>query len=340
MVMGSYALSLFVFTVIVNLCLMPLNIKQQKSTSKMTILQPEIKELQEKYKDDKQKLQEETMKIYQREKYNPMSGCFPLLIQMPILFGMIDVIYNPLRHLLNLPAQTIELAQNILARLDISRTYSGFNVQLAIISAIKEQPEAFSALGPNALASISNLNMTLFGMDLTAVPSVSMLTGIFSGGWDPLVLIPIFSGISALIMSLISMRNMVSAPNGPNMKGMMYMMPVFSLMISFSVAGGVGLYWCYSNIVGIGRTTVMNKLYNPKEMAEKAKAEFERRKEEERKARIEARKQAKESGLDGKDKKKGMTAKEINRMKLAEARKRDAEKYGEEYVEVTDKDLV
>jgi YidC/Oxa1 family membrane protein insertase len=58
------------------------------------------------------------MKVYQREKYNPMSGCLPMLIQMPILFGMIDVIYRPLTHLMHLPQETITLAQNILSRMD------------------------------------------------------------------------------------------------------------------------------------------------------------------------------------------------------------------------------
>jgi len=75
----------------------------------------------------------------------------------------------------------------------------------------------------------------------------------------------------------------------------------------------------------------MHKIYNPKELAEKAKAEAAERREQERLARIEAKKN---------DPNRGLSQKELNRRKLAEARKRDAEKYGEEYVEVTDKDLV
>jgi YidC/Oxa1 family membrane protein insertase len=343
-VVSIYALSLFLFTVIVNLCLMPLNIKQQKSTSKMTLLQPELAELQKQYGSNKEKYQQEMMKVYQREKYNPMSGCLPLLIQMPILFGMIDVIYNPLTHLIRLPAGTIAIAENILSHLNVGQAYTSFNVQLAIIRAIRETPRAFSALGGEALASIQSLNMSFFGIDLTDVPSFGMLTGMFSGGWNPVVLIPILSGLSALVVSLISIRQAAQNPNaatGNNMKGMMLIMPIFSTMFAFSVAGGVGLYWFYSNVVSIGRTLLMNKLYNPREMAEEAKRAFEERQQLARQERIEARRKLKQGApLDEKTKEIALTGKEASRRKLAEARRRDAEKYGEEYVEVTDDDLV
>ena len=342
-VINNYALALFLFTILVNVCLMPLNIKQQKSTSKMTLLQPELKDLQAKYSDNKAKYQEEMMKLYQREKYNPASGCLPMLIQMPILFGMIDVIYRPLTHLLHLPTETIDMAQNILMRMNVGQSYSSFNVQLSVIQAIKQNPESFSALGGEALAQINALNMTFLGMDLSLVPEVGMLTGIFSGGWNSVAIIPILSGVFALIAALVSMKqSTMTTPDGNAgaMKGMMLMMPIMSTTIAFSVAGGVGLYWCYSNIVTIGRTLLLNKLYNPKDLAEKVKAEYEARKEAERKERIEARKQVKQGKvLDSKDQEKALTAKEISRRKLAEARKRDAEKYGEEYVDVTDEDL-
>lgn len=117
----------------------------------------------------------------------------------------------------------------------------------------------------------------------------------------------------------------------------MLMMPVFSTMIAFSVPAGVGLYWFYSNIASLGQSLILNKFYNPKEMAEKARIEMEERREKERLERIEAKKLAKENGEEVKE--KVLSQKEVNRKKLAEARKRDAERYGEEYVEVTDDDL-
>jgi len=344
-VIDSYALALFVFTVLINVCLFPLNLKQQKSSAKMAKIQPELKELQEKYKDDREQLQQKMMELYRREKYNPASGCLPLFIQMPILFGMIAVIYNPLTHLLRLPASTVSLAQDILARINVDQTFRGFDVQLAVISAINENPDAFYAIGASALSAITALDMTFLGIDLTTIPSPDML---FGGGWNPVVLIPFLSGASALAVSTIMMRytaaNATAAPGGAaSMKMMMYVMPVFSVMFAFSVAGGVGLYWLYANIVSIGRTLLVNRIYNPAEMARKAQEEFEQRKaqekEERQKERAEAKKRVKEGKSTEEDKQKAMSAKEIARKKLADARRRDAEKYGEEYVEVTDADL-
>jgi len=310
----------------------------------MATLQPELKELQEKYKGNKERLQQETMELYRREKHNPTAGCLPLVVQMPILFGMISVIYRPLTHLLRLPQSTITLAQELLTRVDIERTFRGFDIQLATISAVNENPGAFYAIGTNALNAIQNLEMTFFGMDLTLQPSLDM---IFGGNWNPVVLIPILSGVSALAVSLLMTRYSAmnaAAPGGAgSMKMMMYVMPVFSVMFAFSVAAGVGLYWMYTNIVSIGRTLLMNKIYNPAEMAKKAKEDHERRKEEEREQRAKEKAEARQRIKDGKatdeDNEKSMSAKEIARRKLAEARKRDAEKYGEEYVEVTDEDL-
>ena len=103
------------------------------------------------------------------------------------------------------------------------------------------------------------------------------------------------------------------------------------------VPGGAGLYWTISNLVAVAQTKVMNHFWNPKEIAEKMKAEEEARKERERQEKIEAKKRAKEQGKT--DEATALSQKEKDRRKLAEARRRNAEKYGDTYVEVTDDDL-
>ncbi len=87
----SYGLAIIVLTVIVRLLLLPLTLKQTKSMSKMTEIQPELKKLQDKYKNDPQRLNQETMKMYKEHGANPMSGCLPLLIQMPIIIALFTV---------------------------------------------------------------------------------------------------------------------------------------------------------------------------------------------------------------------------------------------------------
>lgn len=87
----SYGLAIILFTIIIKLALLPLSIKQTKSTAKMGAIQPEMKKVQEKYKKDPQKSQQEVMKLYKENGVNPMGGCLPMLVQMPILFALFAV---------------------------------------------------------------------------------------------------------------------------------------------------------------------------------------------------------------------------------------------------------
>ena len=90
----SFGLTIIFFTVIIRLVLLPLSIKQTKSTAKMGAIQPEMKKIQEKYKKDPQKSQQEVMKFYKENGVNPMGGCLPMLVQMPILFALFYVFNN------------------------------------------------------------------------------------------------------------------------------------------------------------------------------------------------------------------------------------------------------
>ena len=90
----TYGVAIILFTIIIRILLLPLNIKQTRSQAKLQEIQPEIKKMQEKYKNDPQKSQQELMKLYKEHNANPMSGCLPLIIQMPVLFAMFYVFNN------------------------------------------------------------------------------------------------------------------------------------------------------------------------------------------------------------------------------------------------------
>ena len=94
-IVNNYGIAIVIFTVLIRLILLPLNIKQQKSMMRMQAVSPLISEVQEKYKNDKEKQSQETMKIYQKYKISPFAGCLPLLIQFPVLIALIWVIYDP-----------------------------------------------------------------------------------------------------------------------------------------------------------------------------------------------------------------------------------------------------
>lgn len=340
----NYGIALLIFTIITRFALFPISIKQQKTSAKMAAFTPKLKELQKKYANNKQKLQEETMKLYEKEGYNPMGGCAPMLIQFPILIGLIGVIYNPISYVLRFGTDVITSAKEIMTNIGMT-VGTGYMEQISIIQAIKSDPSAFSSLGTDVVEKIQQFNMSFFGIDLGVTPTFD---------WNIYIILPILSGVTALLSSWISMKfsrtaEMTGSQMGGMTKGMLLIMPLFSLFFAFSVAGGVVLYWIYTNLLMIVQTIVLYKVYTPEKLKEMAKADMKKKKQKKdaRKAAMVLRTGEGEVVKDSVDleektgvyKGEVLPLKEINRRRLADARRRDAEKYGEEYVEVTDEDL-
>lgn len=316
-IIPNYLVALILFTIVTKALLVPLSIKQQKGSVKMQIMQPKIQELQTKYKNNQQKMQEELQALYKRENYSMTAGCLPMLIQFPILFGLIDVIYKPLTHIMHISGDAIEQITELCKNAGI--TLGTYAPQLDMLKAVQQQPSLFAEVGSDVIEKITSLNLICFGLDMSLTPGF---------GFNMLVLIPVLSGATALLMSWVSMRvNPSGAEMGGSMKMMMYMMPLMSVWFTTMVPIGVGFYWIMSNIVGTVQSIVLNKFWNPKEMAAKMKAEDEARREAERLEKIEAKRLAKERGEDLEI--KALSQKEIDRQKLAEARRRNAEKYGD-----------
>lgn len=92
---GDYGIAIILFSLIAKLILLPINIKQTKSMQATNKIQPEIQKIQKKYKDNPEKLNEETMKLYREYNINPVGGCLPLLIQFPIIIGLYRVLQQP-----------------------------------------------------------------------------------------------------------------------------------------------------------------------------------------------------------------------------------------------------
>ncbi len=322
---SNYGVALVLFTIIVKLLLFPLGLKQQKSTVKMQIIQPKIQEIQAKYKNNQAKMNEELQALYAKENYNPMSGCGTLLIQFPVIFGLLDVVYKPLTHLLRFSKETITALTEVAGTLGIATT--GYAPQISIYQSVMQNPAAYSSVGADVIAKIQSLDMGFLGMDLSGTPNLP-----WQGGWNWLVIIPLLSGLTALLSSVISMKN---SPNmgqaGASMKMMMYIMPLISIWFTFMVPIGVGIYWTLSNVFGCVQSLVLNKIYNPKEVAEKLQAEAKERAERERQERIEAKKRAKEALKNGE--KVEDTTYLSDKEKIKEARRRYAEKYGDEYID-------
>lgn len=351
-IVSNYGIALFLFTLIMRLAMIPLTLRQQQMSAKMALVQPKLQEIQKKYANNQQKLSEEMNKLYTDAGYNPASGCLPMVIQLVVMFGLIDVIYRPLKHILRLPADVIDKVANFALELGAITTTKGLNTSQILAGQLitENTPLWVERIGQQSVDQILTLDLRFFGINLGMRPQFGMFKEIFSTGFNPLLLIPILAFLSAIAMSLVSIKTTMGSSDmgaaGASMKGMMLFMPLMSLYIAFQVPAGVGLYWFYSNIISLVQSLILHKYHNPKDLAEKARREQEERDERERQERIEAKKAARQKALeegtpdDPELLEKALSQKEINRRKLAEARKRDAERYGETYVEVTDEDLV
>lgn len=119
---GDWGLAIIIVTVILRLILMPLTLKQQKSMANMQQLQPKLKAIQERYKDDPQRLNEEMMKFYSENKFNPAAGCLPMIIQMPVFIALFWVLRERVpseAHFFNIIPSLTSAPQEVLANLGI-----------------------------------------------------------------------------------------------------------------------------------------------------------------------------------------------------------------------------
>lgn len=274
---NSYGLAIILFTLVTKIILLPFAIKQQKNTMKNAVFQPKVQEIQKKYANDRQKLSEEMTKL-QQEGYNPMGGCLPLLIQLPIIVGLYNVIRNPLTYISRLSADAIskilEVIQNNggLSSLKIA----DYGAQIRIADAIPSYMDKLSAALPDVFKNFINVDLHFLGLNLGHTPELNH--------FSPLWIIPLLSGGTAFLVGYITQKLQAVTTSDDNAQtqkvgmAMLLTMPLMSLFFTFTMPAGVGLYWTASNVLAIGQSFALNHFMNPKKYVEKVKAEAEAKK--------------------------------------------------------------
>ncbi len=262
---GNYGIAVILFTVIVKIILVPLGIKQQKTTVKTKQVRPELEKIQAKYKNDKEKLNEETMKLYQKYGINPMGGCLPLLIQLPILLGLYRVIQEPITWVLRLaPSQAIKgLVESgkITAEAALSRLLS-LAPEGVEVSGLTDFSEIINTFGQKVtqiqIASEFDLiNFNLLGLDLSQTPNISDIS--------PLWIVPILATGAAFFSNWVSSKmNPMSEEQAQQMKTMNMMMPLMTAFFTFTLSAGIGVYWFISTMLSVLQTVLLTKYYEKK----------------------------------------------------------------------------
>lgn len=264
----NYGLAIIFFTIIVKLALLPLTLKQYKSSAKMQELQPLIADIQKRYKDDKEKLNQETMKVYQENNYNPASGCLPLIFQMPILITLYWVIIQPLKFMIGKSEETITtLAEVARKGLGFTAQQFGFQKELLTLNYFNEHREALSQvsglLKQSELIDFNNFLGLHLGVVAKYDPSV--LFGKEAYIYLPLMLLALLAVATTYLSTKLSMPK--KNPNGPQQNAMassmsnsmMYIGPIMTLMFSFQLPAGVVLYWMIGYVFAIFQQLYINK---------------------------------------------------------------------------------
>ena len=254
---NNFALAILLLTIAINVLAFPLSLRSQNSAAKQARLRPRLDALKKKYGDDKMKYNEAMQQLYADEGVSMTGGCLPMLIRFPIFIAVYNVVRNPLTYVSGLSADIINTAKTALA--EITGKAVANLTELEIIENLGALRSSVSADVADTIGNAaSGINFNFFGIDLAQSPHFSM--NIF-GEFELIWLIPIISFLTSMLSGFISSKlQKKSNPDAPNMGCLLFGMPVFSLVIAFSVPGAVGLYWAYSNLVS-GVIQVFQQIY-------------------------------------------------------------------------------
>ena len=269
----NYGVSIILFSILLKLILLPLSIKQQKTMKKTAKIQVKVKELQEKYKNDQMKMNQEMMDLYKKENMSPFSGCLTSIIQIVLLFAMFGLVRNPLTYMKKIDTTTIENYKNEIRQEVGENSISTNYPEISIVKYVNENKEKNDA---------AYINMNFLGLDLSSVPQENIK--------DPKVyIIPILYVLTSMISMKISTNTTQKNNKDKKIlekenkevkkeleeldmaeqmtKNMSWFMPIMAVSISIIAPLGLALYWLVNNILMIFERLILNKILDSKEEA-------------------------------------------------------------------------
>lgn len=277
-IVNNYGFAIILFSILLKIVLLPLSIKQQKTMIKTTKIQEQMKALQFKYKNNPEKLNQETIRLYKSENMSPFSGCLSAILQLVILLSVFYMVKSPLTFVKGVSEEDINNYRNELksANLEVNEAYS----EISIIRHKGKEDEKVC------------LNMDFLGLDLSKVPmqnlsdpkvyiipilyilstfiSTKLTTSMNKKDKDKKLLkehIDDYEGESKEVKQEVQEVDMMEQTN----KSMSLLMPIMSISISLVAPLGLALYWLTSNVLMILERFFMNKYFKSKEEKENVK---------------------------------------------------------------------
>ena len=301
---SNYGLAIMLFALVVKIILFPMSLKGKKSMIQMNMLSGKLDQLKKQYGKDQQRYNLEIQKLYEKEKVNPMGGCLWSLLPIFVLLPLYAIIREPLKYLMGLNPEQIQQVADALnwgtvalengwireaATEFVSRGYD----QLYLASLITKEslPALTATLGEGV--NVFVMNFSFLGIDLASMPTWKIWQ---DPSWNVIgafLLVMVSTGLSVLMSKVSTMTNRMS--NQPKndqaektSRTMMWMMPLMSLWIGFSMPAALCIYWIANSLFSMVQEVIASRMLRKDyEAARKAAEERERQEKEEEKQRKE-----------------------------------------------------
>lgn len=266
---SNYGLAIILFSVLIKIIMLPLSIKQEKTLKKNQKIQEEMKIIQIKHNGNQEKINQEMMELYKREKMNPFGGCFSIIIQFILLFAMFYLVRSPLTYMKKVNNETIENQKTVIRQELGDNSISANYPEISVIKYIQDKDMKDSEM---------YINMNFLGLDLNKVPQENFKD-------VTVFIIPALYVISSVVSIRLSTnmnnknkkevknddeeskeKNEDSSEMAAQMnKSMSWMMPLLSVTISLMAPLGLALYWLVNNIIMIVERLILNKIFSKEE---------------------------------------------------------------------------
>lgn len=267
-IVNNYGIAIILFTILLKLIMLPISIKQQKTMKKSAKIQGQVKEIQEKYKNDPTRMNQEVMDLYKKENMSPFSGCLSSILQIILVISMFYLVSSPLTYMKHVDSELINQYSQELQETEGNTNYK----EIGIIRTKAEEDERV------------NINMNFLGLNLSSVPSQNYTD------WKVFI-IPVLYVATSFISTRITAnmnkskkkeekinvtedtKDLVKKQEDDNIdmmeemnKNMMIMMPLMTVSIALIAPLGLALYWLINNIFMLGERVIINKVCKTEEV--------------------------------------------------------------------------
>lgn len=246
----NYGLSIIIFAIVTKFILFPVNLKQSKSMEEMKKISPMEQEIKKKYKGDKEKIALETQKLYSEHKINPLGGCLPALIQLPIIIAMFYIVKQPLTYIKQMPKK--EIAPYVQEMMNTKDKISNTDLRnYEILVASKNKLLDMKFLGIN----FGDIPSNVFNKKIENKPSYYTL------------IVPVISLVLSIIQTKMTLKSSnMTDEQKEQQKTLNTMMPLLSAYISYIMPLALGVYWLVGNVCQIVIQQIINKIIKDKKI--------------------------------------------------------------------------